>query len=189
MRVLIMCCYFVRVRIPHFVGSPLMALFCRSNCFLFFIFLFFVKYFFIVGPYQSKHIFCSFSCVFATRAYLHQLENNRKKLVKWRTGNNSKSYLSLLRILNILPLSVSLQSNDILLWSRITHEEMGSGIGLPERFERKVTRLNFLKFERHEQSMQEVGSSENADWSIDWTNILTPWTLKDWKTEFYIWFY
>ena len=73
-----------------------------------------------------------FSCVFASRAG-HLEENFQMKVLRWVTENKTMSYLSQLRFLNILPLTVFLQLNDILLLSKIRHEEMGTSIGLPER--------------------------------------------------------
>ena len=93
-----------------------------------------------LGLYKSlilPVLLYGFACVFASRADLHLLENFQKKVVKWISGNKTMSYLSQLKILNILPLPMFLQLNDMLLLSKITNEEMGSSISLPERSEIK----------------------------------------------------
>ena len=74
----------------------------------------------------------SFAFVFASRADLHLLENAQKKVLRWITGNKTMRYLSQLKVLNILPLPMFLQLNDMLLLSKITNEEMGTSISLPE---------------------------------------------------------
>ena len=49
-----------------------------------------------------------------------------EKVVRWMTGNNTRSNPSQLRIVNIPPLPMFLQLNDIVLLSIITHNEMGT---------------------------------------------------------------
>ena len=85
------------------------------------------------------------ACVFASRADLHLLEKFQKKVVKWITGNKTMSYLNQLKILNILPLPIFLQSNDKLLLSKITTEEFGTSISLPERPEIRGRRSEIFK--------------------------------------------
>ena len=89
-----------------------------------------------LGLYKSlilPVLLYGFACVFASRADLHLLENFQKKVVGWITGNKTMSYRSQLKILNILPLPMFLQLNDVLLLSKITNEETGTSFSLPER--------------------------------------------------------
>ena len=89
-----------------------------------------------LGLYKSfilPVLLYGFACVFASRADLHLLENFQKKVVRWITGNETRSCRSQLKILNILPLPMYLQLNDMLLLSKIPNEEMGSSIRLPVR--------------------------------------------------------
>ena len=61
--------------------------------------------------------FCSMSgsCINPSRSELQNLERFQKKAVKWITGNNGVNYFSQLRLLNILPVHMFLQVNDLLL--------------------------------------------------------------------------
>ena len=65
-------------------------------------------------------------------------------------------YLGQLRFLNILPLSLFIQLKDILLLSKITYEEMGTSIGLPERPDIKGKKWNL-------QTLK-VTSGESKNW-------------------------
>ena len=89
-----------------------------------------------LGLYKSlilPVLLYGFACVFASRADLHLPEIFKKNVVRWITGNKTMSYRSQLRFLNILSLPMFLQLNDVLLLSKITNEEMGTSISLPER--------------------------------------------------------
>ena len=89
-----------------------------------------------LGLYKSlilPVLLYGFACVFASRADLHLLENFQKKVVRWITGKKTMSYRSQLKILNIVPLPMFLQLNDVLLLSKITNEETGTSFSLPER--------------------------------------------------------
>ena len=99
--------------------------------------------FFYSWSSSEKSNSCSFSCVSASRADLHTLEIIRKKLVSWITGNETRSYLSHLRILNIMLQPMFLQLNHIPLWSRITHKEVGSSVGLPKKPEKGGKKVKF----------------------------------------------
>ena len=86
-----------------------------------------------------------FACVFPSRADLHLLEKFQKKVVRWITGIKTMSYRSQLNILNILPLPMFLQLNGMLLLSKLTNEEMGTSISLPERPEIRGRRSEIVK--------------------------------------------
>ena len=101
-----------------------------------------------LGLYKSlilPVLLYGFACVFASRADLHLLENFQKKVVRWITENKTMSYLSQLQFLNILPLPMFLQLNDMLLLSKITNEELGTSISLPERPEKRGRRSEIFK--------------------------------------------
>ena len=88
-----------------------------------------------LGLYKSlilPVVLYGFACVFASRADLHLLENLKKNVVRWITGNKTMSSLSQLKTLNILPLPMFLQLNDMLLLSKIKNEEIRTSISLPE---------------------------------------------------------
>ena len=133
-----------------------------------------------LGLYKSlilPVLLYGFACVFASRADLHLLENFLKKVVRWRTGNKAMSYLSQLKILNILPLPMFLQLNDKLLLSKITTEEMGTSVSLPERPEIRGRRREIFKLWK---TRTEKGRSEfvfrncrldnRLDYYIDFVN-------------------
>ena len=67
------------------------------------------------------------------------------------------SYRSQLKILNILPLPMFLQLNDMLLLSKITNEEMRTSISLPERPEIRGRRSKIFKLWK---TRREKGRSE-----------------------------
>ena len=62
-----------------------------------------------------------FTCIIPSRSELQNLERFQKKAVKWITGNKGVNYSSPLRLLNILPLPMFLQLNDLLL-AKVMHE-------------------------------------------------------------------
>ena len=116
-----------------------------------------------LGLYKSlilPVLLYGFACVFASRADLYLLENFQK-VVRWITGNEVMSYRSQLKILNILPLPTFLQLNDMLLVSKITHEEMGTSISLPERPE-KEEEVKSSNFGRHEEKGRSEFVSRNC---------------------------
>ena len=104
-----------------------------------------------LGLYKSlilPVLLYGFSYIFTSRIDLHQLENFQRNVVRWINGKKTKNYLSQLRILNILPLAMFLQLNDILLLSKITHEEMATSIGLPKRPEIRRRQREIFKLWR-----------------------------------------
>ena len=98
-----------------------------------------------------------FACVFASREDLHLLKNFQRKVVRWITVNKTKSYRSQLKILNILPLPLFLQLNGMLLFSKITSEEMGTSISLTERPKIRGRRSEIFKLWK---TRTEIGRSE-----------------------------
>ena len=70
-----------------------------------------------------------------SRNDLGRLERFQKKVLKWITGNDS-DYTEQLRLLNILPLGLFLQLNDLLmhLLAKFMHEE-NDPIKLPAKIE------------------------------------------------------
>ena len=75
-----------------------------------------VQTFVKLGLYKSlilPMLLYGFACVFTSRADLHLLENYQKKVVRWITGNKTMSYLSQMKILNILPLPMFLRLSDM----------------------------------------------------------------------------
>ena len=80
------------------------------------------------------------TCLTAGRTEIQILEKFQKKIVKWMTGNKDTEYKSQLRLLNVLPLPMFIQPNDLLLVSKALNEE-NSGIELPE-VHTKETRNN-----------------------------------------------
>ena len=69
-----------------------------------------------------------FTCLTAGRTEIQILEKFHQKVVKWITGNKDTEYKSQIRLLNILPLPMFIQLNDILLVSKVLNEK-NSGIG------------------------------------------------------------
>ena len=96
-----------------------------------------------LGLYKSlipPVLLYSCTCLTAGRTEIQILEKFQKKVVKWITGNKDTEYKSQLRLLNILPLPMFIQLNDLLLVSKALNEE-NSGIELPE-VHTKETRNN-----------------------------------------------
>ena len=81
-----------------------------------------------------------FTCLTAGRTEIQILEKFQKKVFKWITGNKDREYKSRLLLLNILPLPMFIQLNNLLLVSKALNEE-NSGIELPE-VQTKETRNN-----------------------------------------------
>ena len=99
----------------------------------------FVKF----GLYKSlilSVLLYGFACLTAGTTEIHNLEKFQKNVVKWKTGNKDTEYKSQLRLLNILPLPMFIQLNDLLLVSKALNEE-NNGIELPE-VHTKETRNN-----------------------------------------------
>ena len=63
------------------------------------------------------------SCISPSRAELHLLERFQKKVVKWITGLKDQSYTIQMRLLNIRPLPMFIQLNDILLLTKMNPED------------------------------------------------------------------
>ena len=99
-----------------------------------------------LGLYKSlilPVLLYGFTCLTAGRTEIQILEKFQKKVVKWITGNKDTEYKNQLRLLNILPLPMFIQLNDLLLVSKALNEE-NSGIELPE-VHTKQTRTKFSK--------------------------------------------
>ena len=63
-----------------------------------------------------------FYCVSLSRADMKSLEKFQKRVVQWKTGSKISSYISQLRLLNLLPLLMFPQLNDILLLVKLSNE-------------------------------------------------------------------
>ena len=63
------------------------------------------------------------ACTNPNRGELQQLERFQKKVVKWILGQKVMPYPNQLRLLNILPLPMFMQLNDILLLSKLTEDD------------------------------------------------------------------
>ena len=112
-----------------------------------------------LGLYKSlilPVLLYGFSCVSASRAELHLLEKFQKKAVKWITGLKDQSYTSQMRLLNILPLPMFIQLNDILLLSKMNPENNPS-LNMPELHEpdRRITDIFKLPNTRTEGARRE----------------------------------
>ena len=68
-----------------------------------------------------------------SRSDLGRLERFQKKVLKWITRNDS-DYTEQLRLLNILPLALFLQLNELLMMANFMHEE-NDHIKLPAKIE------------------------------------------------------
>ena len=68
-----------------------------------------------------------------SRNDLRRLERFQKKVLKWITGNDS-DYTEQLRLLNILPMALFLQLNNLLMMAKFMHEE-NDHIKLPAKIE------------------------------------------------------
>ena len=70
-----------------------------------------------LGLYKSlilPVLLYGFTCINSSRSELQNLESFQKKAVKWITENEGLNYISQLWLLNILPLPMFLQVNDLL---------------------------------------------------------------------------
>ena len=87
-----------------------------------------------LGLYKSKLLpVLTYGCHCANflRKDLQKLEFFRKKIVKWICGKHWQKYTDQLRMLNILPLPMFLQINDLLLLSKICTDYEHHSIPLP----------------------------------------------------------
>ena len=78
-----------------------------------------------LGLYKSlilPVLLYGFTCINPSRSELQNLERFQKKAVKWIRGNKGVDYISQLRRLNILPLPMFLQVNDLLLLAKVMNE-------------------------------------------------------------------
>ena len=72
----------------------------------------------------ASTLFCQGSaCTNPNRGELQQLERFQKKVVKWILRQKVMPYPNQLRLLNILPLPMFMQLNDILLLSKLTEDD------------------------------------------------------------------
>ena len=61
-----------------------------------------------------------------TKSDIKKLELYQKKLLKWMTGKNNSGYATQLKKLNLLPLTMFMQLNDILLLRKLYFEDNSS---------------------------------------------------------------
>ena len=79
-----------------------------------------------LGLYKSivlPILLYGFHCVKVSRTDLLTLEQFQRKVVKWICGDSTRSYVEKLRLLNLLPLPIFLQLNDLLFLSKICQDE------------------------------------------------------------------
>ena len=95
--------------------------------------------------------------------------------------DNREWNLSQLRILNILPLPMFRQLNDIQLLSKITHEEMGTSIGQLEKPEIRGRKSEIFKLwkTQTERARSQFGCRNCRH--VNWRTISTSWTRMDWR--------
>ena len=82
-----------------------------------------------IGLYKSLFLpvlLYGVTCINPSRSELQNVKRFQKKAVKWITGNKGMKYISQLWLLNILPLPMFLQVNDLLLLAKIMHESSHS---------------------------------------------------------------
>ena len=80
-----------------------------------------------IGLYKSLILLVllyGFTCINPSRSELKNLERFQKKAVKWITGTKGVNYISQLWLLNILPLLMLLQVNNLLLLAKVMHESL-----------------------------------------------------------------
>ena len=100
----------------------------------------------ILSVLTSSLIICNIS-----RNDLGRLERFQKKVLKWITGNYS-DYTEQLRLLNILPLALFLQLNELLMMASFMHEG-NNHIKLPAKIEnpgrtKEIFNLNKTRTEK-----------------------------------------
>ena len=79
-----------------------------------------------LGLYKSivlPILLYGFHCVKVSRTDLLTLEQFQRKVVKWICGDSTRSYVEKLRLLNLLPLPIFLQLNDLLFLTKICPDE------------------------------------------------------------------
>ena len=79
-----------------------------------------------LGLYKSlilPVLFYVSACTNPDRGELQQLERLQKKVVKWILGQKVMPYPNQLRLLNILPLTMFMQLNEILFLSKLTEDD------------------------------------------------------------------
>ena len=86
-----------------------------------------------------------------SRSDLGRLERFQQKVLKWITGKDS-DYKEQLRLLNILPLALFLQLNELLMMAKFMHEE-NNHIKLPAKIEnpgrtKEIFNLNKTRIEK-----------------------------------------
>ena len=89
-----------------------------------------------LGLYKSLiHLVLSYGLIICniSRNDLGRLERFQKEVLKWIMGNDS-DYTEQLRLLNILPLALFLQLNELLMMAKLIHEE-NDHIKLPAKIE------------------------------------------------------
>ena len=95
------------------------------------------------------------NCTTPSKSDLVNLEKLQRKAVRWITGRNAP-YENQLRLLNILPLPMYIQMNDLLTLSKLTQEGRDD-IEIPEinKVRGRSTELYKLRKIRHEKARNE----------------------------------
>ena len=78
----------------------------------------------VLSPYKSPVllvVLSGLSCVHVTRADLRKLERFQKRELSWITGKHETQYTNALKNLNVLPLPMYIQTNDLLFLSKLIH--------------------------------------------------------------------
>ena len=96
-------------------------------------------------------------CAKQSKAIMNALERLQKKAVKWIMGNKQTCYANSLRLLNILPLPMFVQMNDLLLFSSPTRGNLANILNLPTKMTCSARRpMNYqMKIPRTEKSRSE----------------------------------
>ena len=85
-----------------------------------------VKTFIKLGLYKSlvsPVLLFGMNCVQMTKTDLQNIEKFQRRAVKWITSQLEGQYLTSLQLLNILPLPMYMQLNDLLTFSKFFHEK------------------------------------------------------------------
>ena len=89
-----------------------------------------VKTFNKLGLYKSLVLPVLLYCVQLTKTDLQNIEKFQRRSVKWITGHPAGQYMTSLRLLNVLPLPMYIQPNDLLTFSKFFYEKL-DGIEFP----------------------------------------------------------
>ena len=107
----------------------------------------------LVLPTVTYGLFCAKQ----SKAIMNALERLQKKAVKWIMGNKQTCYANSLRLLNILPLPMFVQMNDLLLLSSLTRGNLANILNLHNKMTCSARRpMNYqMKIPRTERSRSE----------------------------------